>query len=1024
MRSGNRLIEAAMRHKTISFLIAAVLVFFGIYALYNMPRQEFPEFTIRQGLVIGVMPGASSSQVEEQLSSKVESFLFGFKEVNKKKTYSVSKEGMMIIYVELNDEVKDADAFWSKFKHSLNVFKSQLTPEVLALIADNDFGDTSALLLTVQSDERTYRELENYLTQLEDELRKITAVSKLKHYGIQYEQISIYLQSEKLAYYGIKPLTILMALKTEGNVSYSGELDNDNYCQPIHIAPRYQSENDIAQQIVYTDPLGNIIRLKDIALIKREYKNPDSYLRTNGKRCVLLSMEMQKGNNIVQFGGDVDKVLEKYSKRLPQDVKIEKVVDAPEFVNSSILNFLKEFAMAIVAVIIVIIILQPLRVAMVSAITLPITIFITIAFLYALGYELNQVTLAALIVVLGMVVDNSIVVVDNHVEKIDHGKMPFEAASHSASSLFIPVTTASLAIVFTFLPVIFFLTGFVGDFCGLFPSTISIALGTSLLVVAFILPTLNLTFLKKGTTKQSERGEKKTFLTLLQKWFDKALDKAFNYPRTVVCIGILSVIVGVLISLTMEERLFPKVERNQLAVEVYLSQGSSLAQTDTVITSLEKILLKDKRVTNVTSFIGTSSPRFHTVYAPNFPSLNYGQLIVNTISNEATIEILKEYDSKYRDCFPRAYVRWKQLDFLASQSPIEVRISGDSIPSLKKTAENVKEILRGEKGISWVRDDYEEKRQGIAVELNNDEANRLGFTKSFISASLAIGTKGLPLTTLWEGDKQVTVKLLDDKNNNTLKSLQDQYITSPFMTATVPLRQVATLVPEWTEGQIVRRNGMRTITVRADLEQGKLAFLIMSDIKRNIAKLKLDPNLSISYGGESESEVENYIPLAKSLTVSIVLIFFILLFQFKKIRTALLIMVSMPLALLGSAMGLKIMGYPFGATSFLGVISLVGIVVRNGIIMIDYAEILRKQQGLSVFDAAIASAKRRMRPIFLTSAAASVGVIPMIMSKSFLWAPMGTVMCFGLMVSMVLTLFVLPVLYWLVFKHEDKSPAI
>ncbi|MHB9141940.1 MAG: efflux RND transporter permease subunit [Paludibacter sp.] len=1023
MKFGKNLIEATMKHKSISLLIAGVLVLFGIYALQNMPRQEFPTFTIRQGLVIGMMPGATSSQVEEQLSSKVEEFLFGFKEINKKKTYSISKEGMMIVFVELNDNVKDADAFWSKFKHELNLFKMQLPPEVMALIANTDFGDTSALLLTIQSDERSYGDLENYLTSLETELRKIDAVSKIKHYGLQNEQISIYLQSEKLAYYGVKPITILAALRTESNVSYAGELDNNHYSQPIHIAPRYQSEKDIAEQIVYTDPFNNIVRLKDIARIERKYTTPDSYLRTNGKQCLLLSMEMQQGNNIVQFGKEVDQVLEKFSKQLPPDVKIEKVVDAPKFVNASITNFMKEFGMAILGVIIVIIILLPFRVAMVPAITLPITIFISIGFLYAFGYELDTVTLAILMVVLGMVVDNAIVVVDNHVEKLDHGKSPWEAAVNSASTLFLPVTTASLAIIATFFPTIFFLDGIIGDFCGPIPATISIALGTSILVVVFVLPTLNAKLLKKGIMQNSEQ-KKNSILNVFQNLYNKWLDRAFKYPRTVIGIGIFSVILGAAIALTMDEQFLPRIGRDQFAVEVYLAQNSSLAQTDSVISSLEKLLLKDKRVTNVTSFIGTSSPRFHATYAPNLPSPNYGQLIVNTLSNESTVEILEEYNTKYRDYYPQAYIKWKQLDMLAAQSPIEVRISGDSISDLKETADKVKTILRDTKGIAWVRDDYEEKRQGIAVQLNNDEANRLGFTKSFIAASLAIGTQGLPITTLWEGDKQVDVKLLNDKNDNTIKSLEDQYITSPFMTATVPLRQVATLVPEWTEGQIIRRNGVRTLTVRADMERNVLAFSVFPKIKKAISKIDTKPTVNISYGGEHENEIKNYTPLIKSLIVSIVLIFFILLFQFKKIRTALVIMVSMPLAVLGTVLGLKIMGYPFGATALLGVISLVGIVVRNGIIMIDYAETLRKKEGLSVFEAAVASAKRRMRPIFLTSAAASVGVIPMILSNSPLWAPMGTVMCFGLIVSMVLTLFVLPILYWLVFKHEDKKQLL
>ena len=294
-RTKVNVIELAMRHKQIAIIITTMLVLFGAFALWVMPRNEFPEFTIRQGLIIGVYPGATSEQVEDQLATKVENFLYGFKEVKREKTYSISKEGMLIVFVEVNDNVKDPDGFWDKIKFGLSELKMQLPPQVVALIANNDFGSTSAILLTVQSDSKTYKELEKELKIIETELRKIKAVSKVKHFGLQPEQITIYLDNDKLAYYGVRPFSVLAALQLEGAVYYGGELDNSQLITPIHIPANFKSEEDIKNQIVYADPRGNIIRVKDIAKVVREYKEPDAYIKNNGANSLLVSLEMQTG---------------------------------------------------------------------------------------------------------------------------------------------------------------------------------------------------------------------------------------------------------------------------------------------------------------------------------------------------------------------------------------------------------------------------------------------------------------------------------------------------------------------------------------------------------------------------------------------------------------------------------------------------------------------------------------------------------------------------------------------------------
>ncbi len=993
----------------------------GIIALKNMPRNEFPQFTIRQGVVVGVYPGATSAEVEAQLTTEVENYIFGYSEVKKAKTYSQSKEGMMYIFVELNDNVKNADQFWSKLKHGLSELKSTLPTGVLALIANSDFGDTSALLITLSSDTKSYKELEKELKKLEAECRKIPATSKIKHYGLQKEKIFINVKPEMLNEYNIKSISLLGSYMPNGMVNYAGTLKDGKYNLAVHLPSNFESEKDLADQIVYSDPNGNVVRLKNIATIERRYEDPDNYIRQNGKKTILLSLEMQTGNNIVGYGADVDKAIQNFKKHTSDEIEVAKISELPKYVDESVSNFMHEFLIAIIAVILVTMLLLPLRVASVAGITVPIAVLITLSFLYFFGVELHTVSLAALILVLGMIVDNSIVVIDNHVEKIDHGISPWHAAIKSAKELLTPIITATLAIMAAYIPLGFMVPGTAGEFMQPLPIVVSIALIVSVLVAVLLVPYLNFVFIKKGL-KRPESGKKgRTLLDVLQGWFDTSLEAAFRHPKMVIIGGVASIIFAVVLFKNLEQQMFPEMERNQFACEVYLPTGSSLESTALVVDSLEKVLMKDNRVTNVTSFIGTSSPRFHTVYAPNMPSPNYGQLLINTISNEATREIVKDYSPKYSDGFANAHVKFKILAMQVSKSPIEIRISSDSIKDIRNTEAQINEILQKTKSVGWVRDDWDQKQQILKVNLDRDKANRSGYSKSMVSTSLMIGLDGLPLTTIWEDDYPVSVRLSQEtKGKKDINTLADQYVTSPIGFTGSPLRSFANFTPDWTEGTIVRRNGTRTLTMQVDNQPERAASSILSEIQPQIEKLKLPEGTSINYGGDLEGQLETFIPMTYALGLSIVLIFFIILFQFKKVKLSFIIMSTMILSLPGTAIGLTLMGYPFSTTAFIGIISLCGMVVRNGIILIDYARELKEKQRMPIHEAALAAGKRRMRPIFLTSAAASAGVISMIISRSPLWGPVGTVICFGLLISMVLTLYILPILYSLAYTDKPK----
>ena len=1024
------LLELLLRYKQVIYIFTVIAVLVGVVALFQMPRDEYPTFTVSTGIVVGLYPGATSQQVEEQLTAKVENYLFQYKSVNRAKTYSVSKENFMIIYVEVSENEKDVDGFWLKLRHGLNELKGELPSGVASLTADNDFGSTSAILLAVQSETKTYKELDNYIKSFEDDVRKVPSVSKVKHYGLQKEQISVYMDDAKLANYGIKPIQVLAALKPQSMVNYTGEIDDGEQVRPIHIATNFKTETDVANQIIYSDPNGNVVRVKDIAKVVREYDDMDSYIRVNGKKCLLVSLEMKSGENVVHFGTEVQKAIDKFSAVLPPDVKIITVSNIPDVVSKAIANFLKEFAAAMIAVILVTILLLPLRVARIAAMAIPTSILSAIGIMWANGMDLQTVSLAGLIIVLGITVDDAIVIVDNYIEKLDQGMTPFEAGTKSVTQLFSSVLSATLIIIACFLPMPLFMSGTGGQFIRSLPITITYALLISLLLSVSVIPLLSYTFIKTGIKDNSSNKGKPTFLERLQKFYNGLLEKAFKRKKLVVMIGCSSFIIGLVLIAITPQQSFPKLERNQFAVEVFLPVGSSLQKTDSVLTDLEEILQKDPRVRVVASFIGTSSPRFNALYAPNFPAKNYGQLVVVTESNNATNKILDEYGKKMEGKYPLADIKWKQLAFEIFKSPIEIRISGDSIQTIKQTSNRVSDILRQFKDVESIHTDYKQPLQSADLVVKRDEAARLGYSNSLLAYSLMVGTKGFPVSTVWEGDYPVDVKLkINKKIKSNPSEIMNQYVTSPFMFSSVPVRQLATIKPGWTEGEIVRRNGIRTLTVFAEIKRGILPASVFNKIKPLVDKMDLPPGVSIEYGGDYQMTQENITPFYYSLVVTIIAIFLILMFQFKNIKTSLLIMVTLPLSVFGAAFGVFVTGYPFGTTAFIGLIGLMGIVVRNGVIFISYAEELRHDLGYSLEEAAISAGKRRMRPIFLTSAAAAVGVIPMIASGSSLWGPLGTVICFGLIFALVLSLLVLPVLYYLFHrtdfnKIEEESEAI
>ena len=1005
-----------MRNFRITFLIVGSLFVFGIYALARIPKQEFPEYTIRQGVVVGVYPGATAEEVEEQLAKPLEQFLMTYKEVKRAKTTSTSQNGMCYVMVELNDDVNDKDEVWSKVKHGLAAFKMQLPAGVAAVVTNDDFGDTSALLITLESDTRSYRELKGYMDDLSDRLRRIESVSNLRPYGVQQEQISVYADPERLAAYGIGEKTLSAALAAQGLTPLGGSVSNAETETPIHIAPSLAGEREVAEQIVWSDPEGYVLRVKDVARVVREYDDPDSYIRNNGHRCVLLSLEMQAGNNIVEYGREVDEVLHAFiEEELPADVSVQRIADQAKVVGDSVHSFLRDLFVAMAIIIVVMMLLFPLRSAIVAALTIPMSTFISVGMMYLCGIPLNTVTLAALVVVLGMIVDNSIVVIDGYLDYLGRGHSRWFAAVESAREFFPSLLLATICICMIFYPILFTMTGMMGDFLTWFPWTITINLMVSLLLAVMVIPFLEILIIPAVHVRRDGR---RSFTDRVHDVYRRVLAWTFRHGWLTISLGAASVVVSLLIATQLKFRMVPFADRDQFAVEIYLRPDTPLERTGAVADSVYRALRADERVKSVTSFVGCSSPRFQMSYAPQIADKNYAQFIVNTTSVGDTEAILDEYADAWADRFPEAYVKFKQLDYQNVPS-LEFRFYGSDIDSLRAAADRLMARMRQMPELQWVHTDYEDPRAIAEVRLDPVTASQLGITRTVVAANMALASGDVAVGSVWEGDYRLPVVLKRDARlgERSLSDIGDTYVSSPVPGVSVPLRQIADVEPAWSQSKIVHRNGMRCITVTADLKRGANAMRMTSRISRMLKdEIPLPPGVETELGGAHEFDAETLPPIAAGLSISLVIIFFFILVNFRKFGITLVVMASMSLCLFGAMVGLWIADFTIGLTSVLGFITLLGMIVRNVILMYQHAEDKRKVCHWSGKLAAYDAGKRRMVPIFLTTATTAVGVVPMMLGGSTFWAPVGVTIFAGGIGSLILVVTILPVLYSKIYK--------
>jgi multidrug efflux pump subunit AcrB/outer membrane protein TolC len=1022
-------IRSALRNRSMVLVLTGFAVLLGVGALFTMPRREDPRITIRTGLVLARYPGASAEQAEEQVTRKIEQRLFTHQEVRRLKTFSTSRDGVVVVNVELEEWVKDPDRLWAMLRHDLNELRAtELPPTVQGPIVNSNFGDVVAMLLAVRGPHYGPRELREYLDRIDDAIRTIPEVSKINRLGEQREELRVTTTNAQLAGFGMTPLQVATAIRSRNAVVDAGTIDaGDAGRVPIVANSLLPSEDALSRLLVGASHDGRPVHIGDFATVDRRYTDPQFVVRVDGESSVLLAIEMQEGHNIVRFGDDVRAKLAELRPTLPPDLVIQPIADQPAQVQHRMVEFGREFLITLAAVILVTVLLLPLRVAAIAAVAIPITVAITVAILNAVGIELHQVTFAGLVVALGIVVDDAIVVVDNYIEKLDHGMSRFDAAWRSPTELAIPVLAATLTIVASFLPLAY-LPGAPGEFIRAMSYTVAIALMVSFAVAMLLTPMLAMGLVKAGLhqpgTGSSMPRPRRTPLDVMQAVYERAMGVAMPRKRLTMISGVVAFAAGLALMSAVPYRFFPLNERNQFIVDLWMPAGTRLAGTDEVLRRLEDALRQEPEVRSVAAFAGGGAPRFYYNHNPEPPTPNFGELLVNTASPEATTALVLRLHDRLGQLAPEGWVYVKPLQ----QGPVfaapnEVRLVGDDARVLRTYGDSIVRIFERTPGSAYVHTDWRDEEIALGLHVRPEVATRLGLSDADIASQLAGAFAGAPVSTFWEGKRDLDITLrLDDAERNGMDDVAAAYVVSPTTGARVPVREVADVGPEFRPSRIVRRNGVRTLTVRSFSAPDILPSVVLGAATPALAALKLPAGMRLEVGGEKEGSAEVQGAVNVALVTSLVGVFLILLFQFRVVRHPVVIMTSIPLALVGAALGLVITGNPFTYTANLGLNALTGIVVRNAIILVDYANELRRT-GVEIETAALLAGRRRLRPIFLTTMAAALGVTPMILSRSPLWSPMASVIAVGLVVSMIFTLVLVPVLYVVVERRHERHAA-
>lgn len=1022
------LTQIVLENNRVTIVALVVVVLLGLAGYQTMPRDSMPPYTVRVASVVTSFPGAGPERVEALITSKIEEIAQELPEL--KTVTSESRTGLSVVSVELKQAVRpdELQAVWDRLRRKIETIRSDLPGDINGPeVKDDGIGVVYGIVIGLTGDGFTFAELKTYAQDLRDDLIKLPDAASVKISGIQAERIYLQFNDARLAELGLSAQKIKNSIASTNIVFSGGEVSLEDERLVIEPTGSYADLEALGRTLIEVGK-GGSVSLGDITRIVRAYEIPQQHLvKINGQPGLSLSVALSEGANIIKLGRELDQLVALHQARLPLGITFNRVASQDFEVEKSVANFTNNLLQSVAIVLLSMLLFLGLRTGLVVASLIPMTIIATLFVMGLLDIGLNQVSLAALIMALGMLVDNAIVVSEAIVVKMEKGADAQAAAIESARELAVPLLVSSLTTSAAFLS--FFLAeSIMGEIVGPLFSVISIALLASWLLSLTMVALLAVFFIRvkrpasQGQSTVIERlnGQYKGLLL-------KALKRPYSFTALIAGLFVLSLFGFGFLPFIF----FPDSERNLLTIDLNLPLGTKIETTAARVEQLEShiadsLLVNPQRRSGVTdwaTFVGEGPPSYDQGYQPGEANSGYAHLLLNTSSGDDNQWVMDRLDAFCFRSFPDAEIRVSTLaGGGGGGADVAVRIIGPDPNELFALAERVKQKLNELPSTQNIGDDWGPKIKKVAVDIDQSKTQNAGLTNQDIALSLQVGLAGFNAGAFREGDQSIPIVLRNESSQNVdVRQLESINIYAQGSGKNVPLGQVAQIVPQWQLAKIKRRGLYRTLTVTCDAKSGFTARDVTDAL---IAYLDQDSKswkqgYRYELGGESEQSGESMGAVFAKLPLSGFIILLLLIVQFNSFRKTLIVLSTIPLGLIGVVAGLLLFRSSFGFFAFLGLISLAGIVINNAIVLLDRIQIELDQSGEKPIEAIVAAAQQRFRPILLTTCTTTLGLIPLYLGGGLMWEPMAVAIMVGLLFATVITLLFVPVLYKILFAVKN-----
>ncbi|MET1256126.1 efflux RND transporter permease subunit [Aliikangiella maris] len=1015
--------RAAIVNNRTSWTLLLVITFFGLWAYQNMPKDYDPGFIIRTAQVITYFPGASPERVEQLVTDKLEKVIQEIPELDY--VNSESRTGVSIISVNIKESYKVMRPIWDNLRRKIEAATSELPADAQSPIVNDEFGDVFGIVIGVTAEGYTYGELENLAEQIKDDLLRLDEAAKVDIFGIQEERIFIEYNNSHLSELGLSPSQLSEQLTSRNIVNPGGTINIDDEQIALEPTGNFESVEEIKKTVINLPGSDQVLYLEDIAQISRGYVDPaKTKVSVSGERAMSIAISMRKGGNNIHLGEQVTQAINEFYRIYPIGVDFHLVSYLPKEVEQKVDNFISNLLQAIAVVTLVMLFFLGLRTGLIVAVLIPASMIFAILVMSFFDIGIDQISLAALIIALGMLVDNGIVMSESIMVDMENGKKPIAAAVDSANELKVPLLTSSLTTAAAFLP-IFLAESTTGEYTASLFKVVTITLLCSWILSMTIIPMLCVYFMKIKKQRQH-------FNQGIYRIYHQILDKFLAY-RGLTLSSTLVILVIAMMGLNRVPKLFfPPSDRPYFKVELELPLGTHIDAMDGVVKEIEAFIEKElavgsSRNTGVTTWIsytGSGGPRFLLTHNPKPFSANYALMIINTSSFEVIDKMISKLDQYTFNHFPDLLVKLRKIENGAAiANPVEVRVSGKDSRILFEYVDLIKQQFTQIDGLKSISDNWGLPIKKLKVKINQARAKRAGISSKDIAISLQTGLSGLELTQYRENDDVIPIMMRSTAaDRQDIGKLEALAVYSQATGIAVPLKQVADIEMVWEAANIMRRDRLKTVTVGAQLENDVTANEAFEQLLPWLKKQQSQwaPGYRFELGGEAESSGKANRSIVEKLPVAVLIIVLLLVAQFNSIRQSIIVLVTIPLGLIGVTVGLLVGQSFFGFMTLLGIISLAGIVINNAIVLLERIKIEREANPDNPIDAIIEAAKRRMRPILLTTATTVFGLVPLYLGGGEMWEPMALSIIGGLLFSTLLTLGVVPVLYALLFgvKHN------